>query len=276
MSTWEQKGLHTVTGWRQWVTGAAALAVCLTVGAAPAAAARGRAGDHPKLDRKLNDRAAQGDAHLSRVIVILKPGVDATDDFRKVGGRLGRRLGLVSGQVVELTNNQLRRLADSPLVESIHWDRPLNAHLNRAGVSTGARAVQALMGYDGAGVGVAVIDSGITAWHDDLSYLGSNSSVRVVGGQRVAKFVDFVNGRTTPYDDNGHGTHVAGIIAGNGYDTCGEQRRHGAGGASGQPEGARRAAAAGTSATSSRRSTGPSRTRPRTTSASSTCRSAPR
>jgi hypothetical protein len=33
--------------------------------------------------------------------------------------------------------------------------------------------------------------------------------------------VDFVNGRLTPYDDNGHGTHVTGIIAGNGYDTLG-------------------------------------------------------
>jgi hypothetical protein len=33
--------------------------------------------------------------------------------------------------------------------------------------------------------------------------------------------VDFVNGRLTPYDDNGHGTHVSGIIAGNGYDTYG-------------------------------------------------------
>ena len=30
-------------------------------------------------------------------------------------------------------------------------------------------------GYDGAGVGVAVIDSGITAWHDDLTYMGTNA-----------------------------------------------------------------------------------------------------
>src|SRR5262249_14837222 len=32
-------------------------------------------------------------------------------------------------------------------------------------------------------------------------------------------WVDFVNGQTTPYDDNGHGTHVAGTIAGSGYNS---------------------------------------------------------
>ena len=70
-------------------------------------------------------------------------------------------------------------------------------------------------------VGVAVIDSGISGWHDDLTYTGNSASVRVVAGQRVTAFVDFVNNHLQAYDDNGHGTHVAGIIAGNGYDSYG-------------------------------------------------------
>src|SRR3954469_4523962 len=36
-------------------------------------------------------------------------------------------------------------------------------------------------------------------------------------------FVDFVNGRTTPYDDDGHGSHVPGVMAGNGYDSNGHK-----------------------------------------------------
>ena len=78
------------------------------------------------------------------------------------------------------------------------------------------------MGYTGAGVGVAVIDSGISTWHDDLTGTADRCSIRTATSAS-RKFVDFVNGRTAPYDDNGHGTHVAGIIGGNGYDSNGEK-----------------------------------------------------
>jgi serine protease AprX len=60
---------------------------------------------------------------------------------------------------------------------------------------------------------VALIDSGVTSQHDDL-----NDST---GAQRVDRFVDFVGGQSAAYDDYGHGTHVAGIIAGNGFDSGG-------------------------------------------------------
>jgi serine protease AprX len=196
-----------------------AVTLACTLGAASPAFAKPDA--HSKLDPKLTERAKHGGAGTSRVIVMLKPGWDATSDFKKNDVKFGRKLGLINGQVVQISNALLRKLADSPAVESIHWDRPAKGHMNRAAVTIGSRSVQTDLGLDGAGVGVAIIDSGTTAWHDDLTYQGSSSAVRQVGGQRVAKFVDFVNGRTTPYDDYGHGTHVAGIIAGNGYDTFG-------------------------------------------------------
>ena len=194
-----------------------ALAAVLVVGlGAPAFA---KPGDHPKLDKVLNGRAGQ--SGTSRVIITLKPGLDASLDVKRVGGKLGRRLGLINGQAVELPNAVIRKLADSPAIQSIHFDRPTAGEMNRVAVAVGARAVLMQFGLTGAGVGVAVVDSGIGGWHDDLTNYGGSSVVRTTDGQRVSAFVDFVNGRTSRYDDNGHGTHVSGIISGNGYDSLG-------------------------------------------------------
>ena len=116
--------------------------------------------------------------------------------------------------MADVPNISLPLLANSPLVKRVALDRLILGATERTGATVGATAVRQATGYDGSGVGVAVIDSGITPWHDDLSQNG-------LGSQRVDQFVDFVNGRTTPYDDYGHGTHVAGIIAGNGFDSNG-------------------------------------------------------
>jgi serine protease AprX len=233
-----------VIEWRKTLAGGLAIAVCvlgLTV-SADAAGARKRhdrksdvtgqdapaygtrkPGDHSKLDRKLNERSRTGGLGRSRAIIVLKPGCSVDGELNKVGGLKGQRLSVISGQVVELPNGALKRLADNPCVASIHWDRKVGGEMNRAAVTLGARSVQQQLGFDGAGVGVAIIDSGISPFHDDLTYRGSNPAVPVVNNQRVTKFVDFVNGNTNKYDDNGHGSHVAGIIAGNGWDTMGSR-----------------------------------------------------
>ena len=55
-------------------------------------------------------------------------------------------------------------------MERIVYDRPIGGEMNRVALTVGARDVQHKLGYTGAGIGIAVIDSGVAAWHDDLSY----------------------------------------------------------------------------------------------------------
>ena len=133
--------------------------------------------------------------------------------IRGAGGMSGRKLPSTSSQVAVVPNAALRGLAASPIVERVSLDRRVVGAMERTGQTTGAVAVRQSLGVDGTRVGVAVIDSGIASWHDDLSVDGV--------GQRVKEFVDFVDGVTTPHDEYGHGTHVAGIIAGNGRDSDG-------------------------------------------------------
>ena len=65
-----------------------------------------------KVDKILNERA--GKIGTSRVIVIFKPGKDASSiDVKRLGGKLGRRLGLINGHAIELPNAVIRNLADN-------------------------------------------------------------------------------------------------------------------------------------------------------------------
>jgi serine protease AprX len=168
---------------------------------------------HLKLDNELNEVAdAIGD---SDIIVEFFDDSDSAARVTLNGGRAGRKLG-GKGRAARISNALLKRLADDPKVKRIHRDREVTASIARTAITVGAKNVHNQYGYTGAGVGVAVIDSGITPWHDDLTVANRT-------GQRVAAFVDFVNSRTAKYDDWGHGTHVAGIIAGNGYDSTGDR-----------------------------------------------------
>ncbi len=176
------------------------------------------AGRGSKLDSELTKRSQRNPREVTSVIVTLQPGATLPQDFKRFARARGR-LGIINGQVLDLPNNVLRQLEARPEIFRVHHNRPTTAHNFRTSITTGARAVQRGLGFTGAGIGVAVIDSGITGWHNDLA--SSTPTMYPYGDQRVAAFVDFVNGATAPYDDEGHGTHVAGIIAGNGHDSLG-------------------------------------------------------
>ena len=105
----------------------------------------------------------------------------------------------------EATVAEIRSLADRDDVEQIWPDLPVHIWLDASVPLIGVPQVWA-QGARGQGIAVAVIDTGIDATHPDLA-------------GRVIKTQDF-SGQGFQ-DNHGHGTHVAGIIAGNGSASSG-------------------------------------------------------
>jgi serine protease AprX len=222
-----------------------AAVVLIAIGFSPSADAAGRRGDGSRNGESRHSRQApkakpgapsnrvknyRTDDEVSRrknrlfgttkVIVTLQPGAKLPPEFRRfVRGK--NRLDIINGEALELPNFVIRQLEARPEIFRIHHDRPIGKENYRTAVTLGSFAAREYYGYTGKGIGVAVIDSGIASWHDDLS--NKTSKIYPYSNQRVTKFVDFVNGQAQPYDDNGHGTHVAGIIAGNGKDSNGQK-----------------------------------------------------
>jgi serine protease AprX len=120
-----------------------------------------------------------------------------------VTGLRYRVIPAFSGTVVAGQVNALARIPGVTRVELDGVSRAFDAAGDRDyGVEAARTAGIATDGsLDGDGVGICVIDTGIDPNHEQLS-------------GRVVGWNDWVNNRTTPYDDHGHGTHVSGIAAG--------------------------------------------------------------
>ncbi|GAA1623195.1 S8 family serine peptidase [Catellatospora bangladeshensis] len=137
------------------------------------------------------------------------------DTARRQGLRVTRErpLGLlVNAVAATVPAGDVARLSALPGVLAVVPDAPVRAHTDVSVPLIGAPEVwQRQDGTgtpaNGTGVTVAVLDSGIDYTHPDLGG-GFGAGFKVVGGY------DFANGDADPMDDNGHGTHVAGIIAG--------------------------------------------------------------
>src|SRR5271157_4162761 len=135
------------------------------------------------------------------------PGDIHKDKIRLSGGATGRDLTLVNSVTAQVPASALATLSEDDAVAYISPDRPVRSHMTNAAPAVLANYAWSL-GFDGSGVGVAVIDSGIHAV-DDLT----DSS----GQSRIKYSLDLVGGGAD--DGYGHGTHVAGIIGGNGQDS---------------------------------------------------------
>lgn len=128
------------------------------------------------------------------------------------GGRLKFALDHIQGAAYRIPSGMLAWLERHPDVAYVSPDRPNKVAFDDEKIpAVMADVARQQYALDGTGVGVAVIDSGVYS-HDDLRTADKSAS-------RIVYAESFVLGDTSTNDAYGHGTHVAGIIAGNGYDS---------------------------------------------------------
>lgn len=138
-----------------------------------------------------------------RVIVLhdgnLSGVASSSDDFH-----------IVPGRAMTVSSDKLEKIAKTDGVKGVYKDQKLKvlAIPEECSASSSSSAgagciddLRAKKDYTGKGVTVAVVDT------------GADGSHRSLAGKIVA-FKDFVNNQASAYDDNGHGTHCASLIAG--------------------------------------------------------------
>jgi subtilisin family serine protease len=224
-----------------------------------AAASHAGPADAAALDPRLVPilSGARGPDLIGRAVIGIAPSTPAEATVAvslRINGSipdlspLGARIGAVLGDVVtaEVPVSQLPALAAHPSVRSITASRPLTSFLNASVPATKAAEVLSPVwslanrvppiewsGHTGRGVLIGIIDTGLDTTHRD--FLRPDGATRVLAAWDQSSAVGHpplgfsygaecraaqIDARQCPLVDRvGHGTHVAGIAAGNGSAT---------------------------------------------------------
>jgi serine protease AprX len=168
------------------------------------------------LDEELKDKS---DDYKRDVIAMIKLDGQAKGKVKvleKVLGELNIKdvYSVIPGFSAKMSKKQIKVLAALSDTIQIEPDLEVHAFLDKSTTWFGVQNARTDFGVDGNADGnptyskddvvVAVIDTGICANHQDLD------SGKVIGWK------DYVNNQAAPYDDNGHGCHVASIATGEG------------------------------------------------------------
>ena len=152
----------------------------------------------------IEDSLEEQKAKDLKVIVLHED--DLKGNLTGVGSSLEKRFKVLPGSAMTVSSDNLEKIAKTDGVRGVYTDQKLTV-LSAASTSSsnpGPSIIddpREISGPKGEGVTVALIDTGADADHEALS-------------RKIVAFQDFVNNQTEPYDDNGHGTHCASLIAG--------------------------------------------------------------
>lgn len=177
---------------------------------------------HPRLLHKLetisvqSSRAAestQNDPTIPVILYYCRPREEVRQCILRRYGPIKYELPFINAMALELPPEKVKLIAKERMVQWITEDvavskvgegeptgNPRRPPARRVPLPTRPMPERRRPGRSAA---VAVIDTGV-ALHPDLLFPKN----------RIRGFCDLIHGKTEPYDDDGHGTHIAGILAG--------------------------------------------------------------
>ncbi len=121
-----------------------------------------------------------------------------------------KELPIIDSYIIEINKSDIKKLELIVGTNFIYQDTKISAQMDNARLTVKAENINK-SGFFGEGITVAVLDTGVYPVND-----------LVYPNNRIIGFKDVINGEINPYDDNGHGTHVSGIIAGNAFNSNGK------------------------------------------------------
>lgn len=164
---------------------------------------------YDKLCPILNAKIMAQSSEDVPVIVQFKDNSSIKESLLKSTDSIKPNLPIIDAFSGYLPTDLIYRLSNDPNVDYISFDSKVYTLLDIANQSMETYFPHD-KGFEGEGITIAIIDTGVSP-HNDL----------IKPRNRIIGFKDFINYNDKPYDDNGHGTHIAGIIAGNGYSSRG-------------------------------------------------------
>lgn len=168
---------------------------------------------------KLKEKAVDY-KYFDREYVVEKTAENVVENLKAGEFKDGDRFILAGGFSGEVSRAGLEKLKLNPDVESVSYDgNVFSVDLSDSTRIIGADSVWARqvggVNVTGSGFSACVVDTGVDYTHPafggcSFSDVGNGTCAKIIGGY------DFVNNDSNFMDDNGHGTHVAGIVGGNG------------------------------------------------------------
>ena len=164
-----------------------------------------------KIDKNLLDKIVTQNKNNANInCIILSKEYDRTKkELKNILNENICELPIISGFAVECTSANLYKIAKLNCVRFISSDAKVNSLMYKTNNFLHTENLRNKIRNESTH-SVVVIDTGVYP-HIDFC-LGKN---------RIIKFVDLINNKDISYDDNGHGTFVTGVLAGNSIvDKC--------------------------------------------------------